>query len=188
MDFLHVSRGQLLLPSYPLSLLKLSAASLASHADVAGLAAGILLGIYCGETHQLVPTDLRHRAQGQVYRLGVDHLQDDVLCVVKHQTTITLFIPLAGKETVVGDVEQRKPLLTKVITPGAFWCQDQDNIVVGRVHAVEVSKVQVGVRVEERVGLHFKAMATVWGVLRRLASVELCVAAEEEALQLTTDG
>ncbi len=39
---------------------------LASHTDVAGLAAGVLLGVYCGQTHQLVPADLSHCAQRQV--------------------------------------------------------------------------------------------------------------------------
>lgn len=40
--------------------------ALASHTDVAGLAAGVLLGIDCGQTHQLVPADLSHRARRQV--------------------------------------------------------------------------------------------------------------------------
>lgn len=66
-DFLCVSRGQLLPPPPPPTLfflLNILLFPLASHADVAGLAAGILLGINCGETHQLVPADLCHCAQG----------------------------------------------------------------------------------------------------------------------------
>lgn len=47
---------------------------LASHTDVAGLAAGVLLGVYCGQAHQLVPADLSHRARRQVDGLGIDHL------------------------------------------------------------------------------------------------------------------
>lgn len=160
--------------------------SLAAHADVAGLAAGILLGVYRGQAHQLVAADLRHRAQRQVYGLRVDHLQDNVLGVVKHQTPV--FVLLAGQKTVVADVERRKPLLAEVVAPGALGGQDHDDVVVGRVHAVEVSKVQTGVGVEEHVGLDLKAVATVWGVLRRLACVELCVAAEEDALQFATNG
>lgn len=163
------------------------AVSLASHTDVAGLAAGVLLGVYRGQAHQLVPTDLSLRAQCQVHGLCVDHLQDDVLGVVEHKTA-SLFILLAGEETVVGDVERRQPLLTELVTAGAFRCQDQDDVVVGRVHAVEVAKVQVGVGVEECVSTDLKAMAAVWGVLRRFACVEFCVAAEENSLQLAADG
>lgn len=107
--------------------------------------------------------------------------------MVKHQTAVTLFILLAGEETVIGDVKRRKPLLAEVITAGALWCQDQDDIVVGCIHAVEVSKVQVGVGVEEHVSPDLKAVAAIRGVLWRLARVELCIAAEENALQLATD-
>lgn len=159
---------------------------LASHADVAGLAAGVFLGVYRGQAHQLVPADLGHRAQRQVYRLRVDHLQDDVLGVVKHQTS--LLVLLAGQKTVVADVEGRQPLLAELIAPRALRRQDHNNVVVGCVHAVEVSKVQAGVWVEERVSLDLEAVTTVGGVLRRLACVELRVAAEEDALQFATDG
>lgn len=65
-DFLCVFRGQspLVLPSF--LLLHSAFFVLASHTDVAGLAAGVLLGVYRGQTHQLVPADLSHRAQRQV--------------------------------------------------------------------------------------------------------------------------
>lgn len=159
---------------------------LASHADVAGLAAGILLGVHRGQAHQLVPADLGHRAQRQVYGLGVDHLQDDVLGVVEHQAA--LLVLLAGQEAVVGHVEGRQPLLAEVIAAGALGRHHQDDVVVGRVHAVEVSEVDVAVGVEERLGLHLEAVAAVGGVLRRLARVELCVAAKEDALQLPAEG
>lgn len=181
-----VCRGQspLVLPflSYNLTVF------LASHTDVAGLAAGVLLGVNCGHTHQLVAADLGHRAQRQVYGLRVDHLQDDVLGVMKDEAAVAPFFLLAGEEAVVADVERGKPLLAELVASGALRCQDQDDVVIGRVHAVEVSKVQVGVWVEERVGLDLEALAAVRGVLRRFACVELCVAAEEDALQLATDG
>lgn len=163
-----------------------SSTSLASHTDVAGLAAGVLLGVYRGHAHQLVPVDLRHRAYRQVDGLRVDHLQDHVLGVMEHQTPV--FFLLAAEETVIGEVQRRKPPLTEVVPRGALWRQDQDDEVVRRVHAVEVSKVQVGVEVEERVGLHLEALAAVGGVLRGLARVELCVAAEENPLQFAADG
>lgn len=159
---------------------------LASHADVAGLAAGILLGVHRGQTHQLVPADLGHRAQRQVYGLGVDHLQDDVLGVVEQQAA--LLVLLAGQEAVVGHVEGRQPLLAEVVAARALGRHHQDDVVVGRVHAVEVSEVDVGVGVEEGLGLHLEAVAAVGGVLRRLARVELCVAAEDDALQLPAEG
>ena len=161
---------------------------LAPHADVAGLAARVLLGVHRGHAHQLVPADLGHRARRQVHGLRVDDLQYDVLGVMEQQAAaLALLHPLAGEERVVAHVEQREALLAEVVARGALRCQDQDNEVVGRVHAVEIPKVQVGVGVEERVGLDLEAVAAVGGVLRRLAGVELCVAAEEEALQLPTD-
>lgn len=78
---------------------------LASHADVAGLAAGILLGVDCGQTHELVAADLSYRAQAQIHRIGVDDLQDQVLCVVEYQPTI--FILRARQKTVVADIQCR---------------------------------------------------------------------------------
>lgn len=107
--------------------------------------------------------------------------------MVKHQTAITFLILLAGEKTVVGNVKRRKPLFAEVIAAGALGCQDQDYIVVGCIHAVEVSKVQVGVGVEEHISPDLKALAAIWGVLWRLACVELRIAAEENALQLATD-
>lgn len=162
-------------------------AALAPHADVAGLAAGVLLGVHSGQTHQLVPADLGHCARRQMDRICVDHLQDDVLGVVEQQTAITLFLPLAGEETVVGQVECRKPFLAEVIASGTFWRQDQDHVMVGCIHAVEVSEVEVSVGVEERLSTDLVAVTAVRGVLRRLSCVEFCVAAEENALQLATD-
>lgn len=135
-----------------------------------------------------MPTDLSHCAQCQVHRLRVDHLQDHILSVVEHQTTVTLFILLASEETVVGDVESGEPLLTEVVTSRALRRQDQDDIVIGCIHAVEIPEVQVGLGVEESVSADLKAMAAIRGVLWRFACVELCVAAKENALQLATDG
>lgn len=171
------SRGQ---SSVVLPSLLHSAHFLASHTDVAGLAAGVLLCVDRGQTHQLMAADLRHRSRRQIHGVCVDHLQDDVLSVVEQQTGRVVL--LAGQEAVVGDVERGEPLLAEVVPRGALRRQDQDDVVVGRVHAVEVSKVQVGVGVEERVGLDLEAKAAVRGVLRRFAGVELCVAAEEDAL------
>lgn len=135
-----------------------------------------------------MPADLGHCAQRQVYGLRVDHLQDDILGVMKDEAAISFFFLLAGKEAVVADVERGKPLLAELIASGALWRQNQNHIVISCIHAVEISKVQVGVWVEERVGLDLKALAAIRGVLRRFACVELCVAAEENALQLATDG
>lgn len=167
--------------------LHLLLSALASHTDVAGLAAGIFLGINSGQAHQLVPADLSHCSQSQVYRICVDHLQDDILCMVKYQTAITLFILLTGEEAVVGEVEYRKPLLAEVITSGTLWCQDEYDVMVGCIHAVEVSKVEVSVGVEEQVGTNLIAVTAIRGVLRRLSCVEFCVAAKENSLQLATD-
>lgn len=107
--------------------------------------------------------------------------------MVKHQSAVAVFVLLAGEETVVGNVKRGKPLFAEVVAAGALRRQDQDDVVVGCIHAVEVSKVQVGVGVEEHISPDLKAVAAVRGVLRRLARVELCIAAEENALQLATD-
>ena len=164
--------------------------SLASHTDVAGLAAGVLLGVERGHAHQLVPADLRHRAARQLQRLRVDHLQVHVLGVAEHQPLApTLLLgPRAREEAVVGDVQRGQPLLAEVVSGRALRRQHQHGVVVRRVHAVEVPEVQVGARVEERLGRHLEALAAVGRVLRRLARVELGVAAEEQPLQLAADG
>ena len=133
-----------------------------------------------------MPTYLRHCAQCQIHRLCVDHLQDHVLRVSEHRVAV---LPLhARQEAVVCDIQQREPLLAELIPRGASWGQNQDHIVVGRVHAVEVPKVEVGVGVEQSLGLHLEAHVAVRGVLGGLAGVELSVAAEEDALQLAADG
>lgn len=108
--------------------------------------------------------------------------------MVEHQPTIVCFTLLAGQEAVVGDVQCGEPLFTEVIASGAFRCQDEDNIVVGRVHAVEVPKVQVGVWVEQGVCLDLESVAAVGGVLWGFACVELCITAEEDSLQFAADG
>lgn len=106
--------------------------------------------------------------------------------MVEHQAAVIIL--LAGEETVVGDIQRGEPLLTELVARRALRRQDQDNIVVGCIHAVEVAEVQAGFGVEERVSPDLEAVAAIRGVLRGLASVELCVAAEENALQLAADG
>lgn len=81
---------------------RLAARRLASHADIADLAAGVFLGVDSGLTHELVPLDPRHRPQRQVHWLGVDHLQDDVLSVTERQGAIVLLGE--AQEVVVGPV------------------------------------------------------------------------------------
>lgn len=154
--------------------------SLAAHADVAGLAAGIFLGIGSGQAHELVPADLSQRAQGQVDGLGVDNLQDEVLSVAEDQLSV---FHTAGQELVAGNVQEGQPVTTEAVPQGALGCQYQDGIVVGCVHTVEVRKVEVGAGVEEALGRDLEAPAAIRGVLRGLACVELRVAAEEDPVQ-----
>ena len=160
--------------------------ALAAHADVAGLAAGVLLGVDGGQAHELVAADLGQRAQAQVHGLGEDHLQDHVLRVLELQPPV--LAPAARQEAVVGQVQRGQPLLAEAVAGRAPGRQHQDDVVVGRVHAVEVPEVEAGVGVQQRLGRQLEAEAAVRGVLRRLARVELGVAAEEDALQLAADG
>lgn len=57
----------------------------------------------------------------------------------------------APQEVVVGWVKRRKSALAEGVSRGALGGQDQDHVVVGRVHAVEITKVDVGVLVEKEV-------------------------------------
>lgn len=132
---------------------------LAANADVTGLAAGVLLGVDSRQAHELVPTDLSHRAQAQVHRVCINHLKDDVLRMVERK--VPLFILRTRQKPVVGDIQQGEPLLAEFIAWRATWCQHYDHIVVCRVHAVEISKVQVGVVVEESLGWHLEAVSAV---------------------------
>lgn len=59
----------------------------------------------------------------------------------------------AAQEAVVGSIQRRQPPFTEEVSFGAVRSQDQDDVVVGCVHAVEISKVDVGVLVEEGVCL-----------------------------------
>lgn len=170
-----------LLPSLPRLLAPQE--SLAAHADVAGLAAGIFLGISSGQAHELVPADLSQRAKGQVDGLGVDNLQDEVLSVAEDQLSV---FHTAGQELVAGNVQEGQPVTTEAVPQGALGCQYQDGIVVGCVHTVKVRKVEVGAGVEEALGRDLEAPAAIRGVLWGLACVELRVAAEEDAMQHAT--
>lgn len=154
--------------------------SLAAHADVAGLAAGVFLGISSGQAHELVAADLPQGAQGQVNRLGVDDFQDEVLGVAEDQLPI---LHAAGQELVAGNVQEGQAVSAEAVPQGALGSQHQDGVVVGRVHTVEVRKVEVGAGVEEALGGDLEAPAAVGGVLRGLARVELRVAAEEDAVE-----
>lgn len=154
--------------------------SLAAHADVAGLAAGVFLGVSSGQAHELVPADLPQGAQGQVDRLGVDDLQDEVLGVAEDQLPI---LHAAGQELVAGNVQEGQAVTAEAIPQGTLGGQHQDGIVVGRVHTVEVRKVEVGAGVEKALGRDLEAPAAVGGVLRGLACVELRVAAEEDPVE-----
>lgn len=75
---------------------------LAANADVTGLAAGVLLGVDCRQAHELVPTDFSHRAQAQVHRVCIDHLQNDVLRMVERK--VPFFVLDARQEAVVGNI------------------------------------------------------------------------------------
>ena len=59
----------------------------------------------------------------------------------------------AAQEAVVGPVQHRQPSFTEGVSFGAIRSQDQDDVVVRCVHAVEIPKVDVGVLVEEEVCL-----------------------------------
>ncbi len=159
---------------------------LASHADVAGLAAGILLGVDCGQAHDLVAADLSYRAQAQIHGVSVDDLQDKVLCVVEHQ--LAVFILGARHKVVVGEIQRWQALLAELVSRRALWCDHQNDIVIGCIHAVEVGEIQVCLGAEELLGWQLEAVAAVWRVLWGFACVELGVATEEDALELPADG
>lgn len=82
--------------------------ALASHANVARLATRVLLGVDGGQTHELMAADLGHGAAGQLYRLRVDNLQDDILRVTEHHAPV--FTAHTGQEAVVGGVQLGQPL------------------------------------------------------------------------------
>lgn len=124
---------------------------LTSHTDVARLTAGVFLGINGGQAHELVSADGWYGSQRQIHWLRVDHLQDDVLSVVEQQRAVAVL--RAGQEAVVGSIQLRQPPFAEDIFFGAVRSQDQDDVVVGGVHAVEIPKVDVGVLVEENVCL-----------------------------------
>lgn len=86
------------------------------------------------------------------------------------------------QEAVVGHVQLWKALAAVKVSFGAPWCQDQDDVMIGGVHAVEVPKVKACVWGEENLSGHLEAEAAVWRVLWWLTCVELCVTAEEDAL------
>lgn len=59
----------------------------------------------------------------------------------------------AGQEAVVGSVQFRQPSFTEDISFGTIRSQDQDDVMIGCVHAVEIPKVDLDVLVEENVCL-----------------------------------
>lgn len=158
---------------------------LTSNTDVTRLAAGIFLSVGRRRAHELVACDFRNGAEGEIHRVSVNHFQDYILRVVVDHRPVFFS---AGQEFVILQVQLREALLTELVSRRAGGREDKDDIVVGRVHAVEVPKVQVSIWVEKFFRRYLKPVSSVGRILRGLPSVEFSVAAKEDALQLPADG
>ncbi len=159
---------------------------LAPNADVAGLAAGVFLSIHGWQAHQLVmAADLRDSPLCQRHRLSINQLQNHILRMLKHHPPI---LPAdTCQEAVIRHIQLRKAISAVKVSVRAPGSQDEDNIMIGSVHAVEVPEVEARIRGEQNLGGYLEAEAAVWGILWRLTGVKLSVAAEEDPLQFTAE-
>lgn len=127
--------------------------------------------------------DLRHRALIQRQRLCVQNLQDDVTGVTERR-----FLPRDVRQERIGrEVQQGKTPVAEAIALRADRGQHQDDVVIRRVHAVEICEVEVRLRLQEECGGDLEAQGAVGRVFRREARVELSVAAQEDATELSVD-
>lgn len=166
-----------------------SASPSASHTDVAHLAARVLLGVGCGQTHKLVvPADLLHAALIQVNRLREKHLKDDVAGMAVQRLLPRTPGVSVRQEGVGGQVQHGETGATEGVSVWADRGQNQHHIVVGCVHTVEVCKVQADVGIQQLSSWDLEAQGAIRGVFGREACIKLCVAAEEDSVQFAIDG
>lgn len=86
------------------------------------------------------------------------------------------------QERVGGQVQQWETGTTEGISSGPDRGENQHHVVVGRVHTVEVCKVQADIGIEQVPRWDLETQGSVRGVPGGEACVELCVAAEEDSL------
>lgn len=124
-------------------------------------------------------------AKREIHRVSVNHFQDYILCMVVNHDSIFFG---AGQKFVILQVQLREALLTEFISWRSSRCEDKDDIVVSRVHAVEVPKVQVSIWVAKFFCCNLKPVSSIWWILWGLSSVEFSIAAKEDAFQLPANG
>lgn len=93
----------------------------------------------------------------------------------------------AGQEFVILQVQLRQALLAEFVPQRADGSKDKNDIVVGRVHAVEVPEVQICVWVEKFLSCNIKPVSSIRRILGGLSGVEFGVAAKKDPLQLPAD-
>lgn len=132
----------------------------------------------------MTSADLRHRALVQRQRLCVQNLQDDVAGVTER-----LLLPRDVRQERIGcEVQRGEAPVAETVALGADGSQHQDDIMVRRVHAVEVCEVEARPGLQQVRGGDLEAQRAVRRVVRREARVELGVAAQEDAAELPVDG
>lgn len=129
--------------------------------------------------------DLCHCAEGEIDWVSVNHFQDDILCMVVNHGPVFFS---AGQEFVILQVQLRQALLAEFVPQRADGGQDKNDVVVGRVHAVEVPKVQISVWVEKFLSCNVKPVSSIRRILGGLSGVEFGVAAKKDPFQLPADG
>lgn len=163
--------------------MRCTAPTSASHTDVAHFAARVLLGVGCGQTHELVvPADLLHAALVQGNWVCEEHLQYDVTGMAEEGLLPGPVGLCVREKGVRGQVQHGETSAAESVSLRANGGQHQDHIVIGCVHTVEVCKVQSDVGVQQVSSRDVKAQGTVGGVPGRKACVKLCVATEEDSV------
>lgn len=184
--WVHFQTSEVLMVWFPVALpVRAAIPSSAAHTDIAHLTARVFFGVCSGKAHELVTAaDLSEYAVLQKQGLCVQHLQNDVTGVTEDRYVSRC----VRQEGIAWQVQSWKAAVAKAIPLRSSRGQHQHYIMVRCVHAVEISKVEVCTRGEETIGGNLEAQRAVWGVFGREACVELCVAAEEDATELSVDG